>query len=715
MVQKIFCIFLCVCIFLTGCSQKQQAAPPKMESGSSMDGSREQEEPSDSGAAEQLPTELQLCIKTMPLPEELTFATAQCVFQNRLVVGGCGPAGTAIAYTDENKVWTVLPVPDTSKFIYGMCVSEKKLVVLGGSFPKSYHTSDWEPVILDEPAGKLELLWYDSGLNLVRQTPLAQTYQEIGMAFQSIHRLKDGFLLGSCNYLIKIAEDGTELARRKAESNTRFAGAYGEDGQCYALVHPFVEQSSSLAALDSETLEIREQTAFPDERLTGISGQDGTLLLNSRAENGVISWPSGEMVLPWSAFGLTTPVFSNIEKRKDGWLFSEVYETCITYAVLEAAVPRTVLTLAVDAPGVVTAIVNDFNLAQTQYRVEVTSGSAETGESNPLAAEILTGTGPDLFCFSDPATMQDTESAVYCEDLLPYLDADPVCNRDYFLPSLLACMQEGAHLYWLPYSFQIETMTAPSSVFPHPGITMEDVRGAAGVLDSSWRVFPSFMTDDMLLYWVSLFSLSSFVDFEHGTCDFTCPAFIGLMQLCQQWGGNGDAVMGEKCLLQMEQVQTPLRLYGLNQNYHGDYTYVGFPNETGNGSIFSLTMKLAISNQCKDKQGAWEFLRFAAGPDGMAYLGGSGFSAAQENLFQALDTMKNEGTPFGGQAQRITQEDYEKFLELLRNTTTVSGQNGTILQLIQEEAAAFLDGRCSAQQAAEQIQNRTALYLAERQ
>lgn len=158
MAQKIFCIFLCVCIFLTGCSRKQPEAPLKKETDSSMDGSREQGEPSVSGAAEQLPTELQLCIKTMPLAEELTFATAQCVFQNRLVVGGCGPAGTAIAYTDENKVWTVRPVPDTSEFIYGMCVSETNLVVLGGSFPKSYHTSDWEPVILDEPAGKLELL-----------------------------------------------------------------------------------------------------------------------------------------------------------------------------------------------------------------------------------------------------------------------------------------------------------------------------------------------------------------------------------------------------------------------------------------------------------------------------------------------------------------------------------------------------------------------------
>ena len=173
--------------------------------------------------------------------------------------------------------------------------------------------------------------------------------------------------------------------------------------------------------------------------------------------------------------------------------------------------------------------------------------------------------------------------------------------------------------------------------------------------------------------------------------------------------------MDEKCLLQVENLQTVLRLYGISQNYHGNYTYVGFPNKIGNGSIFSLNMKLGMSNQCKDQRSAWMFLQFALGPTGMSLLGSRGFPASQSALASELDRMLNTGDQFGGTTRKITQEDYDKFMHLIEDTHIFSTQNATIQGIIQEEALAYFHSDISDETAASQIQNRVQLYLSERQ
>ena len=714
---KNICLALCFFIILTGCSTSQpehaaQASPTFSEEASSHSQSVEAA-PSPS-TSEAIP-EKQLIFKQFALPKQMTYLLTQCTFQDSLIAGGLGPDGPVAARISQNGSWVLLPLPETYEFIYTMGVFHNQLVLLCGTYPAAYYDSKKNLIFNDEPQGRLAFLFYDASYTLTKEVPLKQQYNGNNMTFQQFIPLDDGIILSAYNVLIKVSPEGEELARLSAKERTIFLSTCMAGATIYTLSVPIIEPGSTLIALEPSTLQSLTQQTFPQNDFCGLGAQGDELLLNDKSTNLVTRLSTSDTALDWSLLGFAGQSFLQVNPIPDGWLFYKPGQDAIFYATLDIAVPMIILNVASDFAHPIQAIINEFNRSQDKYQAVLTLYTPEQQNLDAIAVQITSGNSPDIFFFSNPATLQDTSSAVYCENLLPYLETDPQIHSDYFVPSLLSCMMEDQQLFWLPYAFQIDTITAPTSIFPAPGITLDDVDAAFRTLDAFWRIFPSYMTDELLLYWVSQFSLGSFIDFEHHTCNFNDPEFMDLLTLCKQWGGTGDSVMNEKCLLQVEHLQTYLRLYGIHQNYQGAYTYVGFPNHTGNGSMFSLLGKIAMSNQSSNPSGAWEFLRFAVSPDSMAYLRDSGFSAAQSVLMDGLDRMMFEGNSFGSSVQKITQNDKDQFLDLLANTHTLAGQNNTLLNIIQEEASPFFQGSCSAADAANKIQDRISLYLMEQQ
>lgn len=714
---KSICLALCVFIILTGCSVARPNHAPQgspILSEENAPHSQSMEPVSSPSTSESMP-EKQLIFKQLALPQQMTYLSTQCIFQDSLIAGGLGPDGPVAARISSNDSWVLLPLPETYEFIYTMGVFQNQLVLLCGTYPAAYHDSETNLIFNDKPQGRLSFLFYDASYTLTKEVPLKQQYNGNNMTFQQFIPLDDGIILSAYDVLVKVSPDGEELAHLSAEERTIFLSACMVGETIYALSVPIFEPGSTLITLDSSTLQSLTQQTFPQNDFCGLGAQGDALLLNDKSTNLVTRLSTSDTALDWSLLGFAGQSFLQVNPIPDGWLFYKPDQDAIFYATLDMAVPKIILNVASDFAHPIQAIINEFNRSQDKYQAVLTLYTPEQQNLDALAVQITSGNSPDIFYFSNPSTLPDTSSAVYCENLLPYLETDSQIHSDYFVPSLLSCMMEAQQLFWLPYAFQIDTITAPASIFPDPGITLDDVDSAFRTLDASWRIFPSYMTDEMLLYWVSQFAMGSFVDFEHHTCNFTGSEFMDLLTLCKQWGGTGDSVMNENCLLQVEHLQTYLRLYGIHQNYQGSYTYVGFPNHTGNGNMFSLLGKIAMSNQSDNPSGAWEFLRFAVSPDSMAYLRDNGFSAAQSVLMDGLDRMMLEGNSSGSSVQKITQDDKDQFLGLLANTHTLAGQNNTLLNIIQEEAIPFFRGSCSAADAADKIQNRAALYLMEQQ
>lgn len=75
---------------------------------------------------------------SLPLPEGMAEATAQCLCGDRIYTGGTGTSGAVFGYTCSDRSRETLPLPDAFAFIYAMCETDGGFAVLCGSEPSAY-------------------------------------------------------------------------------------------------------------------------------------------------------------------------------------------------------------------------------------------------------------------------------------------------------------------------------------------------------------------------------------------------------------------------------------------------------------------------------------------------------------------------------------------------------------------------------------------------
>ena len=79
------------------------------------------------------------------------------------------------------------------------------------------------------------------------------------------------------------------------------------------------------------------------------------------------------------------------------------------------------------------------------------------------------------------------------------------------------------------------------------------------------------------------------MDLEAGTCSFNSEDYISLLEECaaaaSEFGSDSAALYNS--LLQFELLQNLIRVSTISDNYGGAYAFVGVPNETTTGSMFS--------------------------------------------------------------------------------------------------------------------------------
>ena len=219
------------------------------------------------------------------------------------------------------------------------------------------------------------------------------------------------------------------------------------------------------------------------------------------------------------------------------------------------------------------------------------------------------------------------------------------------------------------------------------------------------------------MLWVSTLSMGQFVDFSTMTCNFTHEDFIDLMNFCKDRPDEFDpnahvSDYDDNILLTLEVIQNAALLQSPKRNYNGEeFIYIGFPNSIGNnGSFFAAPyqdLQLAIPEQTKNKDGAWAFLREMLSTEyqsTMEYF----LPILESALMNSLDKQLNAPETI------LTQEDVDRFLELLNNTEIFLYGDSSIQNIILEEAIAFFENAKTAEEVAELIQSRVSLYLAEK-
>ena len=223
--------------------------------------------------------------------------------------------------------------------------------------------------------------------------------------------------------------------------------------------------------------------------------------------------------------------------------------------------------------------------------------------------------------------------------------------------------------------------------------TLADVNDALSKLPEGSTVFNKYYTQAEMLQYCVAMNAESFMNWQDGTCSFDSDEFRALLEFVKpfptdyDWQSDSEDYESDYTSLKNgKQLLYPTSLSGFSDLYYtfaalnNDIRFVGFPREDGSsGNAFNASCTLSISTTCKDKSGAWAFIRSTLSDDYQKNLWNypivkSVFEAkAQEAMTQEYETDAD-----GNQKQYQQSAKREQFLFHRADDRTLCRHAGTV-------------------------------------
>lgn len=339
-----------------------------------------------------------------------------------------------------------------------------------------------------------------------------------------------------------------------------------------------------------------------------------------------------------------------------------------------------------------------------EYQYVTTFYNAE--QADVLLSELSTGKTPDLLIFFDGV---NTATGVF-DDLYTYLDTDPELNRNSFLPNLLEAASVEGRLYQLWDQVCVNTLVAPASLVGNKAdLTCDDYDRLLDVNPEYSSVFPPYINRYGLLEWLAGLGVSTFVDKQNGSCDFTNEDFATLIQWCAAMPEEYSEGSELDYILEPRIISSPTSEYAGYENGVLKYEpmcFVGFPNGKDGYSYYcnslgrGIAMAIPTASTCK--QGAWDFIRWRLMFETQADLGAG---ACLPVNYAALEYIC---------ASSMSSQSAQMLKNLLERTASVENYNDEALKaIIRSSAEAYFHGDKPLTDTLEDIQSRAQIYLSE--
>lgn len=373
--------------------------------------------------------------------------------------------------------------------------------------------------------------------------------------------------------------------------------------------------------------------------------------------------------------------------------------------------------------SVMDAIVR-FNNTDPEYRVELdTRVYTDEADKTRLLIELGTGGGADLIDTSRlPSGAVDAKLLV---DLLPYIDADGTVSREDFLAAPFNALLKKGALYEFADKVTMLSLAVPQSLYNGQDWTAEEM---ANLIVSNRQLdLPARETESMweqgALKAFAWAATAEFMDWESMTCDFDSPVFASWLDLLKWFPSQEKNSM--KALLLFPRDLCGELGYGMRASLRGDYALPGFPDSRGTGSYFKRlgseeayestgkNASLGILASGQNRDGAWRFLRTFMQGEEEPYIS-TGIPLSREAFEKALaNELARERDP-GLEYDSFNESDAEALRQLVENSKGMVVTDEAVITAITTPVQAFLDGQSTAEEAAQQIQSRLSLYMAER-
>lgn len=384
-------------------------------------------------------------------------------------------------------------------------------------------------------------------------------------------------------------------------------------------------------------------------------------------------------------------------------------------------------------------IVN-FNKTDPKYRIEIKDYSQYNTEKDytagltKLNTEIISGNIPDMIDASGLPYEQYAAKGLL-EDLYTYIDSDAEIKRDAFVPSVLKALENSdGKLYMLAPSFSITSIVgSPSVVGDEMGWTMEELQQLLKEHPEADYPFGQYTDRNQILTYFCTLNMESFMDWETGSCGFNSDEFKSVLTLAKSFPekmeysednnlNTSELIASGRQLLEFYSAYDFQSQQFYKAMFGGDITYKGIPTEDRAGNLLSTYgSSLAITTSCKDKAGAWSFIRTLYTPEYQESQ--YQFPVIQSSFDKKLAEAMKEDESTGGMAMGMgdfevkfgptTQEEADAIIAMVKSIKHTVTYDESLMNIIKEEASAFFSGEKTVDQVADIIQSRMTIYINE--
>ena len=525
--------------------------------------------------------------------------------------------------------------------------------------------------------------------------------------------------------------------------------------------------SAEVRTVDTTAQDWGETYKLPKECMAVYPG-NGEYLFFSTANQVLGGWNAERNSLvelvSWLEAGINTSALLGLSVDGDGQILAAVNENNSALLALltpGADIPeKTVLTLAsISNKYYLREYVSQFNRTSSTYRIVYKPYYTQTGDwfspseyqqgMTRLMTEIGAGKLPDLL-YVDHLPVLRLGAMGMLEDLWPYIENDPDLGREVVMEHVLECAQQDGKLYTIFDSFGILTVLGSKAVVgDRTSWTLDDLRAALDTMPEGCAIFSPDYTKLETLKNTIYADLGSYVDWENGVCSFDSEDFKEVLSFCNEMESEEGASFehftlvpeGREMLLD-DVLGNFICIQEHEAIFGGEVSYVGYPRSDGEcGSSFSIINPIAMTSACKDKDGAWSFLRQFLLPQelprdtlGDVYVSNAAFPINRTSFEALLDesmrvnSSNNEedrppkGTSFLGPEGMVfdltytptTQAQYDQIMELYNAVTTVYTEDNALWEIISEQAQPYFAGDKSVDETAKLIQSRAEIYVNER-
>lgn len=543
---------------------------------------------------------------------------------------------SATAFDDDGNMWALI-----TSYTYGETGSEESYVLRkysGGTYEET-------PIVIDEPAEN-----GDDGdnNNIYGSSSFYPSYMQV---------TADGDVILSSWNAVKVLKDGklvdVDLGTDSVDGNMNINGMFALDGKIYVQVRTYTDSTSTTEYREIDTANMK----LGDELQTSVSLSDMYSVMYGPGYDFYTRDDSSVYGYDLKA-GTKTEVFNFIN--------SDVDTSAVNYlAVISAdefiatgydsdsqtdivtrftripddqVAQKTIISMSV--PTLYYDLrrkVIKFNKSSDTYRIVITDYSQYNTDDDYTAGttrfnnDLIAGKVPDIIVVNSDMNYDSYVSKDLFTDLYKIMENDSSFNKADYLENIFTAYEIDGKLYSLVPSFYLQTFAAKDSLLG--GIKswnvaefMDYVKNHQGL-----QIFDNDFNRDSFIQAMMFFARDSFVDSATGECRFDSDEFKNLLEFASTlttdnfWDSvnNGDndssfwqdyqnRYAEDRVLLatvQFWDIADSYRNLLNNQFKTDDFTFIGFPNDNGNGASLQTEYEYCISERSKNKEGAWEFLK----------------------------------------------------------------------------------------------------------